>query len=491
MQLNKIQNEFLGCMSAVVVENNEQFMKLKEFLGINNLFLSDGTPAAQLNLNIEGKRVAFYRDELGMFVGYDHPANIGTNYAIHEFNEAFNEQISLFGNDDAGIVKSLDKKLIADDPMEEAVIDTDVKEVINEISLKEALNQLEIGTVTPARCDGNLLQIKDKVVEIVKKKENIIVTKDNFIEMKEVVTDLNGKARALKAQRAEFNNEINKFSEPYSKAFTEIISALESVSKSINTNIKVYEDEEKDAQKKKIYEETIDPTLNMLVDNGMIDEDIKSQFKFCQSWLNKSAVTDTGNLRKKTKDEINNEFERLVSLYDQKKKDIATIDSTIKQLSIAHNLDDEALKADTYIELYKKGTPMPKVQERINHDIEMIKKTVEKEVEKKAQELASQQQNIKQVQQVQTIKNETVTEEYRNYGTSETVVDDKTGELYAKGDSSKIVALVIQTPEKYAEKTFTYTYTFSGSFGAIKTFSNILKLLSKIFEDFKYEKVGK
>lgn len=489
MQLNKIQNEFLGCISAIVVENNEQFMKLKEFLGINNLFLSDGTPAAQLNINADGKRTAFYRDDLGMFVGYDHPANVGTNYSLHEFNEAFYEQRTLFGESGSPGIKMPESDLIVD-PMDDDVIDADVKEVVNEISLKEALNQLEVGTVTPAKCNGNLLEIKDKVIEIVKKKENIVVTKDNFVDMKEVVTDLNDKAKILRGQRASFNKEIAKFSEPYSKAFSEIINVLEGVSKSINTNIKVYEDEEREAQKKKMYDETINPMLNMLVEKDMIDEDIKSQFTFNPSWLNKSAVTDTGNLRKKTKEEINNELERLVNLSDQKKNDIATIESTIKQLSIAHNLDEEALKADTYIELYKKGTPMPKVQERINQDIEMIKKTVEKEAEKKAQELASQQ-NMKQVQQVINEDNAPVTDENKNYGPVETVVDDKTGELYAKGDSLKIMALVIQTPEKYAGKTFSYTYTFSGSFGAIKTFSNILKLLSKIFKDFKYEKVGK
>lgn len=491
MKLNKIQNEFLGCMSAIVVENNEQFMKLKEFLGINNLFLGDGTPATQLNLNIEGKRVAFYRDELGMFVGYDHPANIGTNYAIHEFNEAFNEQISLFGNDDAGIVKSLNKELIADDPMEDSVVDADMKEVLNEISLVEALNQLEVGTITPAEATGNIIERKDIVISAISRYKGIVVTKDNFKELTETRADLNSKKKILSDNRKSIKEKALENVNKVWDAMSDIIKAIDEVVKPLDEDIKKYEEQEKEEQKKKIYDETIDPTLNMLVDNGMIDEDIKSQFKFSQSWLNKSAVTKTGNLTKKTADEINKEFERLVSLYDQKKKDIAAIDSTIKQLSIAHNLDEEAIKADTYIELYKKGTPMPKVQERINRDIEMIKKTVEKEAEKKAQELASQQQNIKQVQQVQTIKNETVTEEYRNFGTSETVVDDKTGELYAKGDSSKIMALVIQTPEKYAERTFTYTYTFSGSFGAIKTFSNILKLLSKIFEDFKYEKAGK
>ena len=77
MQLNKVQNEFLGCTSAIAVDSQEQFLKLKEWMGIQNLFLQDGTPVTQLNTDVTNKRVAFYRDDIGMFVGYDHPANIG------------------------------------------------------------------------------------------------------------------------------------------------------------------------------------------------------------------------------------------------------------------------------------------------------------------------------------------------------------------------------------------------------------------------------
>lgn len=489
MQLNKIQNEFLGCISAIVVENNEQFMRFKEFLGINNLFLSDGTPAAQLNINADGKRTAFYRDDLGMFVGYDHPANVGTNYSLHEFNEAFYEQRTLFGESGSPGIKMPENDLIVD-PMEDDVIDADVKEVVNELTLVEALNQLEVGTITPAEATGNIIERKDIVINAISKYKGIVVTKENFKELTDTRADLNSKKKILTDNRKSIKEKALENVNKVWDAMTDIIKAIDEVVKPLDDDIKKFEEQEKEAQKKKMYDETINPMLNMLVEKNMIDEDIKMQFTFNPAWLNKSAVTKTGNLTKKTMEEMNTELERLVNLYDQKKNDIATIESTIKQLSIAHNLDEEALKADTYIELYKKGTPMPQVQERINQDIEMIKKTVEKEAEKKAQELTSQQQNMKQVQHINE-DNAPVEAENKNCGPVETVVDDKTGELYAKGDSSKIMALVIQTPDKYAGKIFSYTYTFSGSFGAIKTFSNILKLLSKILKDFKYEKVGK
>lgn len=478
--MNQIQNGFLGCTNAIIVETQEQFEKLKEFMGIKNLFLSDGTPATQLHLTVN-KRIAFYRDELGMFVGYDHPANIGMNYSLKEFNEAFEEQLDLFGDSSTGIVQQPDESLVEDDPMADEPIDTEVKEVENEISLKEALNQLTIGTITPAKCSGNLLEVKDKIIEIVKKKENIVVTKDNFTEIKEVVTDLNGKAKTLKDQRAAFNKEIKKFTEPFSNAFSEVINTLEDVSKAINSNIKVFEDEEKIALKNSVYEKTINPMLDMLVSKGMIDGDIRNQFEFKDSWLNKTSFTKSGDFVKKVKEEMNAEFERLVSAHQQRLNDIATIESTVKQLSLAHKLDAE-LKADTYIELYKSGVAMPQINERINQDISIIKKTVDAAVEQKTQNIQSQQQTIQDNPQVENIQNVADTKNVT------VLSDDKTGEVLAKGDNQKLMALVVSTPEKHQGKTFEYTYSFSGSFGAIKTFSNILKLLSMMFKEFKYER---
>jgi len=482
MSLNKIQSEFLGGISAIVVENNNQFSKLREFLGIKNTFLSDGTPASQLNLNITAP-VAFYRDIVGLFIGYDKPEVVELNYALKRFNEAFAEQRSLFGDDNAPGIRIPEDDLISD-PMKDEPIDAEIKEIKNELSLKEVLNQLTVGTVTPARCTGNLLDFKDKVIDVVKKKEKIVVTKENFAETKEVVTDLNSKTKVLKDQRAAFNKEIKRFTEPYSNAFSEIINALEGVSKSLNTNIKVFEDAERKALKQSIYDRTINPMLNMLCEKGMISKEIVKEFEFKDSWMNKTSFTKLGDHTKKVKDEMNAEFERLVNLYAQEKNDIATIESTVKQLSIAHHLD-AGLRADTYIELYKKGATMPQVQERINQDIDMIKKSVEKAAEKQAQKIVSEQQNAQDNQQVENIQN---VAEAKNVGV---LSDEKTGEILARGDSQKLMALVAQTPEKHQGKTFEYTYTFSGSFGAIKTFSNILKLLTMIFKDFKYERIGK
>lgn len=474
--MNTIQNEFLGGTSAIVVETQEQFNKLKEFMGMKNLFLSDGTPAGSMNMMIDGKRVAFYRDVIGMYVVYSHPADCD-GYKICEFKDAFSEQSteqrveqrSLFGGDDAPGIKQPDEDLVVG-PME-----ADYKEVENEISLKEALNQLTIGTVTHAKCDGNLLEFKDKVIDVINKKENLVITRDNFVESKEVVTDLNTKAKTLKEQRALFNKEVKKFTDPYSSAFSEVINAIENVANKLKSNIKVFEDEEKEELKKKIYETQFNPMLQMLVSKEMITEEISQKFEFKESWLNKSSFTKTGDFVKKIKDEINAEFERLCKMYESEKKDIETIQSTIKQLSLAHNLDTE-LNADTYIALYKSGVPMPQINERINQDIATIKKAVDKQVEKAQEQIQHQQ-----------VEQQPIEQETADTSNLTILEDEKTGEVLAKGNEHQVLAMVAKTPKHHEGKVWEYTYTFKGTYGPIKTFSNILKLLSKMFPDFEYK----
>lgn len=478
MERNNVQSEFLGCMSAIIVETQEQFEKLKEFMGIKNLFLSDGTPATQLHLTVN-KRIAFYRDELGMFVGYDHPANIGMNYSLKEFNEAFEEQLDLFGDSSTGIVQQPDESLVEDDPMVDEPIDTEVKEVENEISLKEALNQLTIGTITPAKCDGSLIKMKDKVIEIVKKKENIVVTKDNFTEIKEVVTKLNSKAKSLEDQRAYFNKEVKKFTDPFSKAFTEVINTLKDVSKSIKADIQVFEEEEKEEKTKEFFKAHIMPELMICFENGSISEKQVNEFKFDEKWLNKDAVTKIGNLTKKTSDAIKTEIQRLINEYTQEKNDIATIESTVKQLAIARGVDG-SLNADTYVELYKKGTSMPAVQERINQDIAIIKKTVDSAVQKQTQNIQSQQQMPQDNQQVENIQN------VANEKNVTILSDDKTGEVVAKADEQKMMVLV--GGSKTNTNTYQYVYNFSGDVRAMTTFNRFIKLLAKMF-NFKAERI--
>lgn len=475
MEMTKAQNEFLGAVSAIVVENQAQFEKLKEWLAIKNKFLSDGTPVTQLNVQIKTP-LAFYIDMLGNYVLYDSVETVERNYTLRSFDDAFIEQRTLFGGDDAPGIRPPEEDLIID-PMEDA-IEVENREVQDKLSLAETLNKLEIGSITPATITGNIIQFKDTVINAINKYKNIVVTKDNFKELTETRADLNNKKKVITENRKNIKKKALEEVDKVYDAMTDIIKAIDDVVGPLDSEIKGFEAKEKEALKNKIMENTINPMLNMLVDKKMIDEDIKALFEFNKSWTNASTFTKTGNLTKKTENEINAELERLVNLYQQKVNDIETIKSTVVQLASAHELDAQ-LNADTYIELYKKGASMPEVQERINSDIRTIKDAIQKEAQK-AQNMVSQEQEIKCSENIPTTP--------INQSNTTILSDEKTGEVLAKGNDHQILASVVSTPDKYNNRTFEYTYSFSGSFGTIKTFSNILKLLSMMFKDFKYER---
>ncbi len=491
MLLSQVRNEFLGCTSAITVYNEHQFNEMKQFMGVEGLFMKDGNIAGQMTCRKYPSTV--YRDPQGMYVDIAESDYLkGSHYHIYDFDKVSGsnnvEQMNFFGDEDAAVIKQPDENLFVD-PMNEELIEADAKVVKNELSLDEIFKHVEVGIITPAKCDGQLLEYKDMMIECVKKYENILVTKDNYTELKsEIIVKFNNKIKELKEDRAKFNKEVNKFTQPYSDAFSEIVNVIESVIKPLKDNIKQFEEEEKDRQIEEFTKEFILPKLIELLNNKSISEEQVNEFKFNDKWLKK---TSTGNLTKATKEGIEAELNRLSELYAQKQRDLETIKSTVETLASAHNVDAESLKADTYIDLYNRGVDMPTVQQRINADLENIKKTIEREKEKarieaeRKQREAVQQENIQKVQN--TVVEENALENNSQQDNNRMIdhTDAKTGEVIGKSNNEVVVAKRISTPEQLKDKTYTYTYEFSGDFGSIKTFSNILKMLSKI-SNFKY-----
>lgn len=494
MLLPNIRNEFLGCTTAINIKNNEQLEEFKHFLGVENLYTKDGRTASSITCT--QLPMTFYRDSVGMYIDYTSEVKVrALNYKVCNYENAIKietqpQQMNFFGGEEAPGIKRPDESLLADDPMSDGPIEAEAKVVEDELSLDVILDYATVGTITPAECDGLILENKDKVIDFVKKYDNIVVTKENYNELKEdVVAKFKDKIKALKEENTRFNKEVTKNVKPFSEANLEVRKAIESVLNPLVEHIEEFEKEEIEKRKNKLFDETIKPTLDIMVANGIIDEETRKEFSFNPKWTNASARTKTGNLTKKTTDEINAELNRLGEMYAQKQRDIETIKSTVETLATAHNVDKEALKADTYIDLYNRGVDMPNVQQRINADLENTKRAVERAKEKtriKAEQKQRETQRAQNVQQVQnTMKEEKTIES--NYQQEEVfnLADENTGEVVAMANGNKIVAKRIDTPDQLKDKTYTYTYEFSGDFGAIKTFSNVLKILSKI-SNFKY-----
>lgn len=478
---------FLGGNEAIVIENQGQFERLKDFMSVKNLFVKDGSPVRTLNLKVN-MPIAFYRDYTESYVDYDILSAVEKKYKLVEFNEVFSDQMNFFG--EGPLIHQPPDELISntkeEKQMEEA-IETETKEISSEVALVEVINSLEVESVTPAKIVENITANKEKLIQAVKQYDNIVVTQENYQELTKTRAELNNKREYLKQQRKRVKDEASKGINEFMDSINDVIKAIKSTVDPLDADIKKFEELEKESKKKEMMEKIIAPNLNKGVAAGYFDQETADQFDFNPSWVNKSSFTAKGNLVKKVQDEINNELNRLIGLYRQKQSDIATIESTVKQLSLAHQLDSE-LSADTYIELYKSGRSMPEVQEYINQDIVRIKETVAKAVEKNAQEMASKAQNVEQVQDIQKAENVQSVEDTKG---KSYVTDEKTGEVLGRFNGTQILVDLATAPKGYEEKNFTYTYTFSGPCAVIMTLNKFLKVLSNLFEGFNYERVGK
>lgn len=490
MMLSNIRNEFLGCMGAITVQNTYEFEEMKQFMGIEGLFTKEGNIAQQMSCSKFPTTI--YRDTEGMYVDCaDDEYLKSMHYNIYDFDKVkgqSNEQLNFFGDETAPGIKQPDKSLL-NDPMEDIPMEADVKVVENCLSLNEAFNSIVVGEVVPAEITGYSSEVKDIIINEVSKYKNTVVTVDNYSDLeKETLKDLRGKQKDIESARAKFKKKALEKVDVYVADMTEIANTLKDVIQTLKGNIDVFVEEENKRIKNDLLSEFINPTLDIMVANGAIDEKTRAEFQLNDRWLNKSARTSTGNLTTKTTDEINDELNRLAEMYAQKQKDIVTIKSTVENLADAHGVDKEALKADTYIDLYNSGFDMPQVQQRINIDLENIKRAVEREKEKARVEVENKHKEAIQSENTQQVQNNVAEETHIQKAENDKYMshaDEKTGEVFGLSNAEELILKRINTPEQLKDKTYTYTYEFSGDFGAIKTFSNILKILSKI-SNFKY-----
>ena len=492
MLKKNIERNFKDSICAIEISNQNELEEFKIFLGMNNIFTKDGGIASQINCS--SYPVIFYMNSTSVPKYVDTASReylLGYMYNIFKYSEACEiqeQQMNFFGGEDAHNVRQPDKELIAD-PMEDTTIEADAKIVKNELSLNEAFNSIVVGEVVPAEIKGYSIEAKDTIIKEVSKYKNTVVTADNYNDLeKETLKGLRAKQKDIESARAKFKKKALEKVDVYVADMTEIANTLKDVISSLKTNIDVFVTEENKRVKEALYNEIINPILDISIEKGIIDEQTKTMFEFNDRWLNKSARTSTGNLTKKTSDEINAELNRLAEMYSQKQKDIATIKSTVENLAIAHGVDKETLKADTYLDLYKNGYSMPQVQQRINDDLANIKKAFEREKEKARIEAEKKQREAVQSENIQQVQNNTVEET-----TSQTAVnnkymvhvDEKTGEVFGLSNDKEIIINKV----KETGIDWEFTYHFSGDYGAIKMFSNMLKILTKI-SNFKYERIS-
>lgn len=431
--MNRIQNEFLGCMIAVRMDNEKDFNDFIDWASQENLFTMGNNPVKRLSYpggDKEPKKTfVVYRHTEDMLVYWGYVGNYPEGYKLVDFKDL---EIGNSVIEDAATVK-------------------------NEVVIPD----FEEGTITPAKIEGcNIQTLRDIALPIIKRYGNIVVTKENFKEIKTICSNLNKDKNKINDRKKEVKSTATEAVRAFEKTAMEVVNAYDDAVNLLKNQIKQFEEKEKKAKKDKIFVDIINPLLEIAISKGMLSSELAKKFEFNEKWL----LSKTTKMDLQTG--INLELNRLAELYDQEIKDIEFIKSAIQAQCDNANIENN-FSEEKYIELLKGGMKPGEVMKLVTNDINNIATTVNKAV---SSVIASNP--------VETAPNEEV-----HY-------DDETGEVYAKSTENSILVKIQETaPNVPEDKIFSYTYKFEGNCKAILTFNKFLKVLSKLFESFSFNKI--
>ena len=173
------------------------------------------------------------------------------------------------------------------------------------------------------------------------------------------------------------------------------------------------------------------------------------------------------------------------------------IENTITNTCQIAGVDEKLINRNKYLLLVQSGQNLGDVTKLITDDLNALKKQKEGLLEaQKREEALREEQFKKQQEEAEKRHQEELKQVSGNNlaaapNTNATVlVDEKTGEVYAKANDKAITVAIQEAPAKVPEdKIFAYTYRFEGNCKAILTFNKCLKALSKVFKSFKYMEV--
>ena len=431
--MDDLKQKFLGAYGGVLVQSEEEFIRLREWLSVNDLFLSNGEPAGKLSY-IDGLNVVYRNDQAKI------------EYTALSDAPTFLEKIC------------------------------NVEELLGpagerETSVAPAELEMVVESIVPAVINSNIKKFKEAIIPAVQKYKNIVVTKENYKDVKKTLTDINKSGKQINDYKIDVKKQANAPVIEFEEDVKEILAAYDLVVEPIKNAIKKFEDEAKQEKKKKLLEK-INGLKKVAVDNGFISKEYADKIEFNDDWL-KTTWTETKVLQ-----EVNTKLNELVAQEtkdnDQRQKDKESIALIYSQTAKANDVPENS-DLSKYEEMLNQGLNMPQIIKHITEDIKTIvqaTQVVKEEVKKEVEE------TIKESIPVPASSPILGQEE------KQMVTDPTSGEVYGFFTPDKIVAKI--QPNQAPGKIYKYTYEFEGDAGVIKTLAKIMLILSKINETFKF-----
>lgn len=468
--MNDLKQALLGGYAAVRITNEKEFEQVIEFLAIKNCFLANKEPVTKLTYP-GGTVFALYRADDG-FIWWSPVADIDRNkYQLIDV-----KQLALDKVDDQAILEA------------NATVVEEVDDV-NESNMTLVVTDKPENSTIPSNIDELVA-----LIPTIEAKANVVVTAENYKSFTAkgtgIVPELRRYAKNIKDEKKKLKDSYMKSFDEFSKKADLVVNALETTAKTIANNVDIYEQQRKDeARKEKMAK--IEELKAVLVDKGMLSKEFADKFAFDERWLNVSCSN------KKFMEEVDKQFQDLIEQEKSEKQNLEMIENTIVNTCQIAGVDEKLINRNKYQLLVKAGQNLGDITKMITDEVNALKQQKEAMVEAQKREDALKEERFKKQQEEAEKRHQEELKQVSGNNlaaapnTNATIlVDEKTGEVYAKANDKAVTVAIQEAPAKVPEdKIFAYTYRFEGNCKAILTFNKCLKALSKVFKSFKYMEV--
>ena len=468
--MNDLKQALLGGYAAVRITNEKEFEQVIEFLAIKNCFLANKEPVTKLTYP-GGTVFALYRADDG-FIWWSPVADIDRNkYQLIDV-----KQLALDKVDDQAILEA------------NATVIEEVDDV-NESNMTLVVTDKPENSTIPSNIDELVA-----LIPTIEAKANVVVTAENYKSFTAkgtgIVPELRKYAKNIKDEKKKLKDSYMKSFDEFSKKVDLVVNALETTAKTIANNVDIYEQQRKDeARKEKMAK--IEELKAVLVDKGMLSKEFADKFAFDERWLNVSCSN------KKFMEEVDKQFQDLIEQEKAEKQNLEMIENTIVNTCQIAGVDEKLINRNKYQLLVKAGQNLGDITKMITDEVNALKQQKEGMLEAQKREDALREERFKKQQEEAEKRHQEELKQVSGNNlaaapnTNATIlVDEKTGEVYAKANDKAVTVAIQEAPAKVPEdKIFAYTYRFEGNCKAILTFNKCLKALSKVFKSFKYMEV--
>lgn len=469
--MNDLKQALLGGYAAVRIANEKEFEQVIEFLAIKNCFLANKEPVTKLTYP-GGTVFALYRADDG-FIWWSPVADIDRNkYQLIDV-----KQLALDKVDDQTILEA------------NATVIEEVDDV-NESNMTLVVTDKPENSTIPSNIDELVA-----LIPTIEAKANVVVTAENYKSFTAkgtgIVPELRKYAKNIKDEKKKLKDSYMKSFDEFSKKVDLVVNALETTAKTIANNVDIYEQQKKDeARKEKMAK--IEELKKVLIEKEMLSKEFADRFAFDERWLNVSCSN------KKFMEEVDKQFQDLIEQEKSEKQNLEMIENTIVNTCQIAGVDEKLINRNKYQLLVKAGQNLGDITKMITDEVNALKQQKEAMVEAQKREDALKEERFKKQQEEAEKRHQEELKQVSGNNlaaapnTNATIlVDEKTGEVYAKANDKAVTVAIQEAPAKVPEdKIFAYTYRFEGNCKAILTFNKCLKALSKVFKSFKYTKVN-